>query len=108
MSIDHDNRDLAPVGNREKFAQLLTKYVTYEAPRLFALCQEPWGQDTKGWIFAWGAAFEDNAVLFSPDGKLAGVFTSADSALNLFSRTQKLCLIWVDPTIYDQPDTITT
>ena len=108
MSINHDNHDLAPVSNGDKFTQLLTKYVTYAAPRLFALCQEPWGEDAKGWIFAWGAAFEGNVVLFSPDGKLTGTFSSADSALDLFSRTQKLCLIWIDPTIYDQPDTITT
>jgi hypothetical protein len=108
MDIDHDNHDLAHVSNREKFTKLLTKYVTYAAPRVFALCQEPWGEDTKGWIFSWGAAFEDNAVLFSSDGKLAGICTSADSALDLFSRTQDLRLVWVDPTIYDQPDTITT
>lgn len=107
MSIDHDNHDPASVNNSEKFSQLLTKYITYAAPRVFALCQDPWGEDAEGWVFAWGAAFDDSAVVFSPNGKLAGTFDSADSALDLFSRTQDLCLIWVDPTIYDQPDAIT-
>jgi hypothetical protein len=115
MTVDHDD-DLAPASNREqqtlanyyeKFSQLLTKYVTYAAPRLFALCQDPFDEDSEGWVFAWGAAFDDHAVVFSPNGKLAGTFNSADSALDLFSRTQDLCLVWTDPTIFDESDSIT-
>ena len=107
MNTDHDNHDLAPASTSEKCIQLLTKYITHTAPRLFALCQDPWHEDTKGWVFAWGATFDDSTVVFSPNGKITGTFDSADSALNLFSCTQDLCLIWVDPTIYSQPDTIT-
>jgi hypothetical protein len=104
MNVDHDNCDLASVDNGEKFTQLLTKYVTYAAPRMFALCQDPFGEDAEGWVFAWGAAFDDGAVLFSSNGKITGTFTSANSALDLFSRTQELCLIWVDPTVRSQPE----
>ena len=118
MTVDHDDdHNLAPVNNEEQqtlanyhetFSQLLTKYVTYAAPRLFALCQDPFDEDAEGWVFAWGAAFDDRAVVFSPNGKLTGIFNSADSALDLFSRTKDLCLVWTDPTIYDQSDAITT
>ena len=119
MSVDHDDdHTLAPATNGEqqqaladyyeKFDQLLTKYVTYAAPRLFALCQDPFREDAEGWVFAWGAAFDDRAVVFSPDGKITGIFNSADSALDLFSRTQYLYLVWTDPTIFDQSDAITT
>jgi hypothetical protein len=118
MTVDHaDDHNLAPANNGEqqtlanyyeKFDQLLTKYVTYAAPRQFALCQDPFREDAEGWVFAWGAAFDDRAVVFSPDGKLTGTFNSADSALDLFSRTQDLYLVWVDPTMYDKPDTMTT
>jgi hypothetical protein len=107
MNADRNNHNPALVSNNEEFSQLLTKYITYAAPRLFALCQDPFREGNKDWVFAWGAAFDDNAVLFSPDGKLTGIFTSADSALHLFSRTQKLCLVWVDPTMCDQSDAIT-
>jgi len=116
MTVDHgDDHNLAPAnsGERqtlanyyEKFNRLLTKYVTYAAPRLFALCQDPFREDAEDWVFAWGAAFDDSAALFSPNGKFTGTFGSADSALDLFSRTQDLCLIWVDPTICDQSDAI--
>lgn len=106
MNVDHDNCDLASVDNGEKFTQLLTKYVTYAAPRMFALCQDPFREGNESSIFAWGAAFDDSTVLFNPDGKLTGTFTSANSALQLFSRTQNLCLIWVDPTICSQPEAI--
>jgi hypothetical protein len=114
MTIDHDDHNLALVYNGEqqtladyyeKFDQTLTKYVTYAAPRLFALCQDPNKHD-EGWIFAWGAAFDDSAVVFSPNKKLTGIFSSADSALDLFSRTQKLWLFWVDPTICDRCNSI--
>jgi len=109
VSIDHDNHDLTLVSNNEKFTQLLTRYVFYAAPRMFALCQDPFSKDAEGWIFAWGVAFDDSAVLFNSNGKLTGKFNSADSALNLFSRTQKLRLIWVDQSaICDQSDAITT
>ncbi|MBV9011220.1 MAG: hypothetical protein JO272_04085 [Pseudonocardiales bacterium] len=104
MNVDHDNCDLASVSNGETFTQLLTQYVTYAAPRLFALCQIPSGGDNESWIFAWGAAFDDSSVLFNPNGKIIGTFTSANSALDLFSRTQKLCLIWVDPAMFHQSE----
>lgn len=106
MNVNHDNHDLASGGNNKKFTQLLTKYVTHAAPRLFALCQDPFDEDNKGWVFAWGAAFNNSAVLFRPNATLIGTFTSANSALNLFSRTQNLCLIWVDPTACSQSDAI--
>ncbi len=106
MGIDHDNHDLASGDNGENFTQLLTKYVTLATPRLFALCQDPWGEDPEGWVFAWGAALDDSAVLFSPNGKLIGTFNSADSALRILRRIKGLCLIWVDHTLCDQPDTI--
>jgi len=106
MNVDHDNSDLASVGNGENFTQSLEQYVTYTAPRMFALCQDPFREGDEGWVFAWGAAFDDNAVLFSSNGKITGRFTSANSALQLFSRTQNLCLVWVDPTIFSQPDAI--
>jgi hypothetical protein len=104
MNVDHDNSDLASVGNGGTFTQLLTQYVTYAAPRRFALCQVPSGEDNESWIFAWGAAFDDSAVLFNSNGKITGKFTSANSALDLFSRTQKLCLIWVDPAMFHQSE----
>lgn len=107
MNADHDDRDPAPVSISEEFIQLLTQYVTYAAPRLFALCQDPFRKGNQGWIFAWGAAFDDSALLFSPNGKFTGTFSSADTALTLFSRTQKLRLIWADPTLCDQPAAIT-
>ncbi len=118
MTVNHDDdHNLAPANNgeqqtlanyHEKFNQLLIKYVTCAAPRLFALCQGPFGEDAEGWVFVWGAAFDDRAVVFSPKGKLAGIFNSADSALDLFSRTKDLCLVWTDPTICDQSDAIAT
>jgi hypothetical protein len=118
MTVDHgDDHNLAPANSGEpqtlanyyeKFNQLLTKYVTYAAPRQFALCQDPFREDAEGWVFAWGAAFDDRAVVFSPDGKLTGTFNSADSALDLFSRTHDLYLVWTDPTIFDQSDAIMT
>jgi hypothetical protein len=106
--MDHASENQTTLSFNEKFDQLLTKYVTCAAPRLFALCQDPFDEDAEGWVFAWGAAFDDRAVVFSHNGKLAGIFNSADSALDLFSRTQDLCLVWTDPTICDQSDAITT
>jgi hypothetical protein len=106
-AMDHTSENQAPLNYNEAFAKLLTKYVTYAAPRLFALCQDPFDEDAEGWVFAWGAAFDDSAVLFSPNGKFTGTFNSADSALDLFSHTQDLCLVWVDPTMCDQSDAIT-
>jgi hypothetical protein len=114
MNIDHDNHDLTPANKSENqllsnydeaFTRLLTKYVNHAAPRLFALCRESC-EDAEDWVFAWGAAFDDSAVLFSSNGKLVGKFTSADTALDLFSRTQDLRLIWIDPTVRTQPDAI--
>jgi hypothetical protein len=113
MNIDHDNHNLTSTNKSENqsfsnydevFTRLLTKYVNHVAPRLFALCRQ-YCEDAEDWVFAWGAAFDDNAVLFNPNGKLTGTFSSADTALHLFSRTQDLCLIWPDLTPCNQPDT---
>ncbi|MBV9011217.1 MAG: hypothetical protein JO272_04070 [Pseudonocardiales bacterium] len=107
MNAEHDSHDAASVSSSEEFIQLLTKYVTYAAPHLFALFQDPFREGNEGWVFAWGAAFDDSAVLFSPEGKFTGTFSSADTALKLFSHTQNLCLIWADPALCDQPAAIT-
>jgi hypothetical protein len=103
--MDHISENQTILSFKEKFDQVLTEYVTCVAPRLFALCQDP-DKHAGRWIFAWGAAFDDSAVVFSPNGKLTGAFSSADSALDMFSRTQKLWLFWVDPTICDQCNSI--
>ena len=114
MNIDHDNYDLTSANKSENrsfsncdevFTRLLTKYVNHAAPRLFALCRESC-EDAEDWVFTWGAAFDDSAALFSPNGKLVGKFTSAYTALDLFSRTQDLRLIWIDPTVRTQSDAI--
>jgi hypothetical protein len=116
MNIDHDNHDLTSTNKSENqsfsnydevFTRLLTKHVNHVAPRLFALCRQ-YCEDAEDWVFTWGAAFDDSAALFSPNGKLVGKFISADTALNLFSRTQDLRLIWIDPTLRTQPDAIAT
>lgn len=114
MTIDHDDdHSLTPMDNEkrqalanyhEEFSQLLTKYVALAAPRLFALCRE-YCQDAEGWVYLWGVAFDDCAALFHPDGTIAGTSNTADSALNLFSRTEDLRLVWVDPTLCHQSDT---
>jgi hypothetical protein len=106
MTVAHDGHDLTPASVNEKVAQLFTKFVTLAAPRLFALCRE-YCKDDEGWVFSWGAAFDHIAVLFSPSGKITGTFNSANSALNLFSRSEDLRLVWVDPTVYNQSGTIT-
>lgn len=114
MSIEHNNHGLTAATDNENqsfsnddevFMSLLVKYVNHAAPRRFALCRESC-EDAEDWVFAWGAAFDDSAALFSPHGKLTGNFTSADTALDLFSRTQDLRLIWIDPTSGTQPDAI--
>jgi hypothetical protein len=115
MSVDHDNHDLEPAGNSEDQAvpedyeevltKLLTKYANLAAPRLFALCRESC-EDAEDWVFAWGAAFHDSAILFRSSGKLAGTFSTADNALDLFSRIEDLRLIWICPDISDQSDAI--
>jgi hypothetical protein len=116
MTVDHgDDQNLEPAAKSAKeqiienyneiFTRLLTKYVTHAAPRRFVLCRERC-EDVEDWVYAWGAALEHIAVLFRANGKIIGTFNSADSALNLFSRTEDLRLIWIDPTILSQADAI--
>jgi hypothetical protein len=74
-------------------------------PRLFALCRE-YCEDNEDWLFAWGAALTDSAVLFGPNGKIIGTSNTANSALNLFSRIEDLRLVWIDPTITSRIDAV--
>lgn len=114
MSADHNNHDITsissyknhtPSDHDEKFTQLLIKFVSYQAPRLFTLCRES-VEDAQDWVFSWGVAFSDSAVTFDSDGKFTGTFTTADTALRLSSRVRDLRLIWVDPAVRIQPDAI--
>lgn len=103
MTVVHDDH-LPPLSSNE-IDQLFTKFVTDTAPRLFALCRE-YCEDDEDWLFAWGAALVDIAVLFRPNGKIIGTFNSAASALTIFSRIEDLRLVWVDPTTINQGDVI--
>lgn len=45
-------------------------------------------------------AFDDgSAVLYRDDGRAIGTFTSAETALGLFSRCTDLRLVWIDPEV---------
>ncbi|KWX02504.1 hypothetical protein LI90_3547 [Carbonactinospora thermoautotrophica] len=85
-----------PATEEEYLAELRDISVSC-APRRFTLCEiDRELQD--GWVFGWGLAFEDNAVLFRPgDHHVTGVFQSAESALRLFSSSRNLHLVWIDP-----------
>jgi hypothetical protein len=106
MNVDHGNCSLETVdnsqnqefSNHEKFTYLLTKYVSNAAPHQFALCRE-YCQDNEDWVFMWGVAFVDSVLVFHPNGKLVGTFTSPEAALSLFSRAYDLSLVWIDPTM---------
>jgi hypothetical protein len=102
MNVDRDAHKLALVNNNENqmfpnydevFTRLLAKYVNHVAPHSFVPCRR-YCEGAEGQVFTWGAAFDDDAALFNPNGKLAGTFSSADTALRLLFRTQGLCLTW--------------
>jgi hypothetical protein len=85
--MDHTSNDQRPLSYNEKFVKLLTNYVNQTAPRRFALCRK-YCFDAEDWVYAWGAALPDNAVLFRYNGKLIGTFNTAESAL-------RACLTWI-------------
>ncbi len=81
----------------EEYLAVLRDISVSCAPRRFTLCEiDHELQD--GWVYRWGIAFEDHAVLLRPTGRqVTGVFSSAESALRLFSRSRNLRLVWIDP-----------
>jgi hypothetical protein len=82
------------LGNRT-FAGWMEELVRVAAPRVFALVEEiedDRGRD--GELIAWGFEFDDHAEVVGIDGGMRGTFTSAQSAVDLFSRRAKLHLIW--------------
>jgi hypothetical protein len=85
---------LAPLSEAE-FMELLVELCADFAPRRFAL-GEVYGDYDDGRVFAWGLAFEKQAVLCSDDGWPIGVFPSAERALTRLSRRGNLRLVWID------------
>ncbi|KWX00697.1 hypothetical protein LI90_1720 [Carbonactinospora thermoautotrophica] len=96
MTTHDDLTALPPVWSEEEFMAELTELAVSEAPRRFALCEVE-GERWDGWVHGWGMEFPDGAVFFAPGSRQAGVFTSAQSALVLFSRSRNLRLVWIDP-----------
>jgi hypothetical protein len=97
VTVVHDDDNLPPLSGNE-IDQLFTKFVTDTAPRQFALCRE-YSEEDEDWLFAWGAALVDVAVVFDPNGEIIGTFDSAVNALDQLSGIEELCLVWVDPTL---------
>jgi hypothetical protein len=83
----------------EEFAELVTKMVHDEAPRLFAVVQEL-GKREDGRVAAWGLAFENRAQLVHSDGRSLLSARSPERACWLLSRNPDVTarLVWVDPT----------
>ncbi|MGW0433792.1 hypothetical protein ACWDV4_14800 [Micromonospora sp. NPDC003197] len=85
-----------PLGTPEEFHQMLVDIAVDFAPRRFAICEE-YGDRLDGRVFAWGLAFEEQALVSDVECRFLGRFQAADSAVRLFSRTGRhLRLIWVD------------
>lgn len=66
------------------------------APAVFGVCEllRNQGEVVGGRISAWGLAFEDHAELTSTDRSCTFSFRSVDRAMNFFSRTAEVRLIW--------------
>ncbi|MGP4021620.1 hypothetical protein [Saccharopolyspora sp. 5N708] len=80
------------------FTDWMNELVRVSEPRTFALVEEiedRFGRD--GELIAWGMQFDDHAELVGADGCMRGTFASAQSAVDLFSQTAKIHLIWHSP-----------
>ncbi|ABW10777.1 conserved hypothetical protein [Parafrankia sp. EAN1pec] len=77
----------------------LEEFIACLAPSLFALIEQDISIVT-GTVFAWGLHIEDCAIIVSHHGDILGTFTSAEAALQLYTRAgRRLRLVWHTPDI---------
>lgn len=93
----HGPAGVARLASADGHARLLAAFVAGQAPRLFALVDEP-GDEPEGRIVAWGLQFDDYAVVVGYGGEMVCSWSSAERARRLFARQgTTLRLIWCSP-----------
>lgn len=93
-----DPSGMQPLGDEQRFREVVAEMVADEAPRMFAVVQE-YGERVDAHIAAWGIALTDRAEAVSVDGGLRMSLQTPEDALQGFSwgRHLQARLVWVSP-----------
>ncbi|MGQ0778820.1 MAG: hypothetical protein ACT4NY_31160 [Pseudonocardiales bacterium] len=99
---DPEDADPDAPDSDEEFAEEVRDLVASSVPRVFALVEER-GERADGRILYWGLEFDEEdsdddgacAVVISASSFLrGGIFSSAESAQQIFAHRRKIRLVW--------------